>query len=63
MTIEDYQLLIWMLGDRLLALNLFAGALLVTWYAVAVSIQAVRRFARYLDYKLDAEFWNDLLPG
>lgn len=61
MTPDDYELLLWLLGDRVMFLNLVLFAGLGAWAILSVFNIAYQRYQQYNEYKTDTEFWNDLL--
>lgn len=61
MSPEDYELLLWMMGDRAEQVNFIFVCTIAAWLAASIVKDACLRFMKYLDYKMDYVFWHDLL--
>ena len=61
MTQEEYEVLIWVLGDRLFVFNILCLSLILAWATALFLYEACVRLLRYIDYKRDREFWTDVL--
>ena len=61
MSPEDYEMLLWMMGNRTAQLNFLFVSLISAWLIASFVKDCCLRFMRYLDYKMDYAFWNDLL--
>ncbi len=61
MTQENYELLLWVLGDRVALFNMISLAGILAWAVMSLVYNACARLLRYVDYKWDSEFWTELL--
>ena len=61
MSPEEYELLLWIMGDRAFQINFVCAAIIGSWLTATFIKDVCTRFIKYLDYKLDYTFWNDLL--
>lgn len=63
MAAEEYDILLWILGERVTQFNVIALGLLVAWSVISASYHVAERMWDYLDYRMDITFWKDtLLP-
>jgi len=58
---EEYEVLLWVLGDRLEQFNVVIGAALALSTITVFSHKLFNRFLQYIDYRLDAGFWSETL--
>ncbi|GMR20736.1 MAG: hypothetical protein BMS9Abin36_1332 [Gammaproteobacteria bacterium] len=58
---EEYEVLLWVLGDRLEQFHIVIGAALALSAIAVFSGRLLNRFLWYIDYKLDAGFWSETL--
>lgn len=61
MNAEDYQLLLWIIGDQSAQFNLQIAVYAGLWVSLWSGYQILARIWRYIDYKLDVFFWTDTL--
>ena len=61
MNAEDYQLLLWIIGDQSAQFNLKIAGFTCLWISLWAGHQILIRVWRYIDYKLDVFFWADTL--
>ncbi len=61
MTQENYELLLWLLGDRVFHFNLACLSGILAWAAVSYGWEAIARLRAYFEYKWDTDFWADVL--
>ena len=62
MTQENYEVLLWVLGDRVALFNMICLAVILAWSITSLVYRACIRLLRYVDYKWDSEFWTEFLP-
>ncbi len=62
MTGEDYQLLLWLLGEQPQTFNQIATIIIAIWCSLALTWRILRKLYLHLEYHLDTEFWDDVLP-
>lgn len=58
---EDYELFLWVLGDRAILLNVLSLAIVGIWSVGSMLYIAYTRLIAYIDYRIDYAFWGDLL--
>lgn len=58
---EEYEVLLWILGDRVIQFNLMAASLVTSWALLSLSYQIGTRLWRYIDFRLDSIFWKETL--
>ncbi|MDH5649120.1 MAG: hypothetical protein OEY67_05640 [Gammaproteobacteria bacterium] len=58
---EDYEILLWILGDRVAQFNFMAMSMVIAWSMLALSYEICQRLWQHLQFRLDDGFWNDTL--
>lgn len=58
---EEYEVLLWVLGDQPTLVNIAGFAIVAALSVVTLTTHACSRLFRYLDYKWDAKFWMETL--
>jgi hypothetical protein len=58
---EEYEVLLWILGDRVTQFNFMAASLLTSWALLSLSYHTGTRLWRYIDFRLDSIFWKETL--
>ncbi len=58
---EEYEVLLWILGDRVTQFNLMAASLVTSWALLSLFYQTGTRLWKYIDFRLDSIFWKETL--
>lgn len=61
MATDEYEILLWLLGDRVVYFNMLTAFLMAGWVSILLVQESVSRVLGYLDYRLDFNFWNEML--
>ena len=59
---DEYQLVLWLLGNQPMEFNQTAIVMLVTWFSLSLTHHIFRRLYNHLEYRLDVDFWHDVMP-
>lgn len=60
---DEYQLILWLLGNQPMEFNQAAMVILATWFSLSLTRYILRRLYNHLEYHLDTDFWHDLMPA
>lgn len=62
MSVDEYQLILWLLGSQPMEFNQTAIVMLVAWFSLSLTRHIFRRLYNHLEYRLDVDFWHDVMP-